>query len=68
MPDDCHEPSPEDDWPTGDLDDWPFDDTSVDVGRLRELLMKSEADIAAGRTFGEDEIRALYGLPRRGAN
>ncbi|WP_079669140.1 hypothetical protein [Mycobacteroides abscessus] len=48
-----------------ELDDWPFDDPSVDVARLRESLMQSEADIAAGRTFGEDEIRTRYGLPRK---
>lgn len=65
--DDCHEPSP-DNWPIDDLDDWPFDDPSVDVARLRESLRESEADIAAGRTFGEDEIRARYGLPRQSAN
>ncbi|MFN8090395.1 MAG: hypothetical protein U0R81_15745 [Mycobacterium sp.] len=47
-----------------EFDDWPFDDPSVDVARLRESLMQSEADIAAGRTFGEDEIRTRYGLPR----
>lgn len=64
VPDDCDEPSPEDDWPIDDLDDWPFDDPSVDIARLCESLMESEADIAAGRTFGEDEIRARYGLPR----
>ena len=48
-----------------ELDDWPIDDPSVDVARLRESLMQSEADIAAGRTFGEDEIRTRYGLPRK---
>lgn len=48
-----------------ELDDWPFDDPSVDVARLRESLMQSESDIAAGRTFGEDEIRARYGVPRK---
>ena len=65
VPEDCDEPSPEEDWPINDLDDWPFDDPSVDVARLRESLMESEADIAAGRTFGEDEIRTRYGLPRK---
>ncbi|GAS98573.1 uncharacterized protein RMCC_5538 [Mycolicibacterium canariasense] len=65
VPDDRDEPSAEDDWPVDDLDDWPFDDLSVDVARLRESLMESEADIAAGRTFGEDEIRARYGVPRK---
>lgn len=51
------------DWPVDDLDDWPFDDPSVDVARLRESLREADADVAAGRTFGEDEIRARYGLP-----
>jgi hypothetical protein len=65
-PNDCDEPSlDEDDWPIDDLDDWPFDDPSVDIARLRESLMESEADIAAGRTFGEDEIRTDCGLPRK---
>ena len=62
--DDVDEPLPADDWPVDDLDDWPFDDPSVDVARLRESLIESEADLAAGRTFGEDEIRARYGLRR----
>ena len=44
----------------GGLDDWP-----IDVADLRESLRESEADIAAGRTFGEDEIRARYGVPRK---
>lgn len=30
-----------------------------------ESVKESEADIAAGRTYGEDEIRAAYQLPRR---
>ncbi|MBN7297564.1 hypothetical protein PP568_25285 [Mycobacteroides abscessus] len=64
VPDGCDEP-PEDDWPIDDLDDWPFADPAVDVARLRESLRESEADIAAGRTFGEDEIRTRYGLPRK---
>ena len=59
VPDDVDTPLPEDDWPREDLDD---DDPSVDVARLRESLMSSEADVAAGRTFGEDEIRARYGV------
>lgn len=65
VPDDRNEPLPEGDWPIDDLDDWPFDDPAVDVARLRESLQESEADIAAGRTFGEDEIRTRYGLPRK---
>ena len=63
IPDDRDEPSAEDDWPVDDLDDWPIDYPSVDVARLRETLREADADIAAGRTFGEDEIRARYGLP-----
>lgn len=54
----------DDDWPIDDLDDWPFDDPSVDVARLRESLLESEVDTAAGRTFSEEEIRTRYGLPR----
>lgn len=30
-----------------------------------EAVAESEADIAAGRTYGEDEIRASYQTPRR---
>lgn len=30
---------------------------------LRESLAEADADYAAGRTFGEQEIRARYGLP-----
>ncbi|MDA2893353.1 hypothetical protein PDG61_20735 [Mycolicibacterium sp. BiH015] len=44
----------------GELDDWP-----INGADLRESLRESEADIAAGRTFGEDEIRARYGVPRK---
>lgn len=44
----------------GELDGWP-----INVADLRESLRESEADIAAGRTFGEDEIRARYGVPRK---
>jgi PHD/YefM family antitoxin component YafN of YafNO toxin-antitoxin module len=51
VPDDVDEPLPEDDWPT-------------DVEDLSEELRESEADIAAGRTLGEEQIRAHYGLPR----
>lgn len=43
-----------------ELDDWP-----IDTADFRESLRQSEADIAAGRTFGEDEIRTRYGLPRK---
>lgn len=61
----CHDESGAvEEWFVDEVDDWPFDDLSVDVQRLRQLLLKSEADLAAGRTFGEDDIRARYGLPR----
>ena len=30
-----------------------------------ESVAQSEADVAEGRTFGEDEIRAAYQVPRR---
>ncbi|ORA10207.1 prevent-host-death family protein [Mycobacterium arosiense ATCC BAA-1401 = DSM 45069] len=30
-----------------------------------ESISESEADIAAGRTYGEDEIRAAYQVPPR---
>lgn len=30
-----------------------------------ESVQQSEADVAAGRTYGEDEIRAQYQVPRR---
>ena len=32
---------------------------------LAESVQQSKADVAAGRTCGEDEIRAEYQLPRR---
>jgi antitoxin YefM len=32
---------------------------------IAESVAESEADIAAGRTYGEDEIRAAYNAPRR---
>ena len=32
---------------------------------LAESVHQSEADVAAGRTDGEDEIRAEYQVPRR---
>ncbi|PND54178.1 prevent-host-death family protein [Mycobacterium sp. ENV421] len=31
---------------------------------IAESVAASEADIAAGRTYGEDEIRAAYNAPR----
>lgn len=30
-----------------------------------DSVQQSEADVAAGRTYGEDEIRAEYRVPRR---
>jgi antitoxin YefM len=30
-----------------------------------ESVAESEADVAAGRTYGEDEIRAAFQVPRR---
>jgi antitoxin YefM len=30
-----------------------------------ESVAASEADIATNRTYGEDEIRSAYGVPRR---
>lgn len=43
------------------------DDTEswLSIPGFRESLMEAEADYAAGRTYGEDEIRARFGLPRR---
>jgi len=32
---------------------------------IAESVAESEADIAAGRTFGEDDIRAAYHVPQR---
>jgi prevent-host-death family protein len=32
---------------------------------ITESVADSEADMAAGRTYGEDEIRAAYNAPRR---
>lgn len=32
---------------------------------ILDSLAESEADIAAGRTYDEDEIRSAYGFPRR---
>lgn len=39
----------------------------LSVPGIRESLAEAEADYAAGRTYGEDEIRARYGLPPRHA-
>jgi len=32
---------------------------------IHESIAEADEDIAAGRTFGEDEIRAEFGVPRR---
>jgi hypothetical protein len=32
---------------------------------ILESISQSEADVAAGRTYGEDEIRAAYQVPPR---
>jgi len=32
---------------------------------IRETIAETEADIAAGRTHGEDAIRAEFGVPKR---
>jgi hypothetical protein len=44
----------------GDDDDTDF---WLTIPGFRESLVEAEADYAAGRTFGEEEIRARYGLP-----
>ncbi len=47
--------------------DDPETDFWLAVPGFRESLIEAEADIAAGRTFGEEEIRARYELPPRDA-
>lgn len=32
---------------------------------IKASIAAADADIAAGRTFGEDDIRAEFGVPRR---
>lgn len=32
---------------------------------IRDALAEADADIAAGRTYSEDDIRAEFGAPRR---
>ena len=32
---------------------------------IKESIAEADADVAAGRTNGEDEIRAEFGVPRR---
>jgi len=32
---------------------------------IRESLTAADGDLAAGRSYGEDEIRAEFGVPRR---
>ena len=56
------DPPPQDD--SGALDQEEVDDWPIDEADLREAPLESEADIAAGPTLSEEEIRARYGLPR----
>lgn len=32
---------------------------------IRETIAEADADIAAARTYGEEEIRAEFGVPKR---
>jgi antitoxin YefM len=32
---------------------------------IRDVVAEADADIAAGRTYSEDDIRAEFGAPRR---
>ncbi|MGO9099697.1 MAG: type II toxin-antitoxin system Phd/YefM family antitoxin [Mycobacterium sp.] len=32
---------------------------------IRDTVAEADADIAAGRTYSEDDIRAEFGVPRR---
>jgi antitoxin YefM len=32
---------------------------------IRETLVEADGDVAAGRTYGEDEIRTEFGIPKR---
>lgn len=47
--------------PAEDEDDTDF---WLSIPGLRESLIEAEADCTAGRTYGEDETRAHFGLPR----
>jgi hypothetical protein len=38
-------------------------DEWVSLPNVLAAVAKSEADVIAGRTFGEDEIRAAYRVP-----
>jgi hypothetical protein len=40
-------------------------DEWVPLSDVLATVAKSEADVIAGRTFGEDEIRAAYRVPRQ---
>ncbi|MCV7128764.1 hypothetical protein [Mycolicibacterium vanbaalenii] len=57
------DPADEDTRAALDDDDWPIDEAD-----LREALQESDADLAAGRTFSEEEIGARYGIPRSDTN
>ncbi len=57
------DPADEDTSAALDDDDWPIGEAD-----FREALQESEADLAAGGTFSEEEIRARYGIPRPDTN
>jgi len=40
-------------------------DQWVPLSDVLASVAKSEADVVAGRTFGEDEIREAYRVPRQ---
>jgi hypothetical protein len=48
-------------------DDGDETDYLLSVPGIIEALAEADADYAAGRTHGADEIRARYGLPPRRA-
>jgi hypothetical protein len=43
----------------GDTDFW------MSIPGFRESLVEADADYAGGRTYGEEEVRAPFGLPPR---
>jgi hypothetical protein len=43
----------------GDTDFW------MSIPGFRESLVEADADYAGGRTYGEEEVRARFGLPPR---
>jgi PHD/YefM family antitoxin component YafN of YafNO toxin-antitoxin module len=46
-------------------DDGDETDYWLSIPGFRESLAEADADYAAGRTYGEQEIRARFGLPPR---